>query len=851
MIGKLFGHYRILEKIGEGGMGEVFRARDERLGRDVALKLIRAASSNNPDHLRRFELEAQAAAALNHPNILAIYDVGIEGTIPYIVSELLQGKTLRERLSGGAIPVREAADYALQIAQGLTAAHEHLIVHRDLKPENLFLTNEGRIKILDFGVAKLQSAPEDNRSIENLPTVTKQGAIIGSVAYMSPEQLRARRVDHRTDIFSFGAILYEMLSGVRAFRGETEVDTMTSVLLEEPPDSNLDHASIPSGYRDIVKHALEKDPENRFQSAKDLVFALQTLSGSSSGRSAPMSAPKRPIVNLLPWTLVALLALAIGFLGLVHLLKPLPTRPGYTRLTSEAGTVYAARFASTGKAIVYSAAWNGNPVQVFTTVGDSLQAQPLSFKRADLLAISPQNDLAVALRGYHDGQMQTVGGMLARSPLAAGSPKELMPNVSSADFDPHGNLAIVHDSENRRRLEFPIGKVLYQTAGWISDVRFSPGGDRIAFMNHPTLWDNRGTISLVDLSSSHVANLTQEWESEQGLAWNGDEIWFTAAEKGTNLNLMAVKPGAKVRTVLDLPMGITLQDIAPDGRVLAALNSQRVALAFSTVGVEHDEDFSWHDWNVAKDISADGKSVLFEDASEAAGPAYVVALRKLDGSLPIRLGEGSAGGLSPDGNWAISISNDSPQHVTLLPTGPGQIKTVEIGGLSHIQSGFARFLPDGDRIITNANEPGQAERCYLLDVSGAKPRAITPDGVLCGPSSPDSRYIVGVRENTIISVYPVAGGAPQLLTHLAPNFLVAQWSNDAASFYGYHKGELPSRIYKAEIATGEEILLRELHPGVPAGVVMVAPVVVSRDGKLVAYSYNQTLSTLELISGLH
>src|SRR3984957_15340797 len=270
MTGQLVGHYRVLEKIGAGAMGEVFRARDERLGRDVALKLIRSTSSDNPDHLRRFEQEARAAAALNHPNILAIYDVGFEGTVPYIVSELLEGKTLGQRLSEGPIPAREAADYALQIAQGLTAAHDHLIVHRDLKPENLFLTNDERIKILDFGVAKLQTPAGDDRSIESLTTVTKHGAVIGTVAYMSPEQLRAKPVDHRSDIFSFGAILYETMSGCRAFRGETEVDTMTAVLREEPASANLDEAAIPAGYQDIVKHCLEKEAENRFQSAKDL-----------------------------------------------------------------------------------------------------------------------------------------------------------------------------------------------------------------------------------------------------------------------------------------------------------------------------------------------------------------------------------------------------------------------------------------------------------------------------------------------------------------------------------------------------------------------------------------------------
>src|SRR3984957_1107416 len=309
MAGQLLGHYRVLEKIGSGGMGEVFRARDERLGRDVALKLIRPASSDNPDHLRRFEQEARAAAALNHPNILAIYDVGFEGSVPYIVSELLEGKNLRQRLEEGPIPVREAADYALQIAHGLTPAHEPKIVHRDLKPENLFLTTDCRVKILDFGVAKWQAPAADDRPIESMTTVTKHGAMIGTVAYMSPEQLRGKPVDHRSDIFSFGAILYEMMAGARAFRGETEVDTMTAVLREEPASANLDEAAIPAGYQDIVKHCLEKEAENRFQSAKDLAFALQTFSGSSSFRAASRKT-KNIAPHALLWTLVCVLAVA-------------------------------------------------------------------------------------------------------------------------------------------------------------------------------------------------------------------------------------------------------------------------------------------------------------------------------------------------------------------------------------------------------------------------------------------------------------------------------------------------------------------------------------------------------------
>jgi hypothetical protein len=261
-------------------------------------------------------------------------------------------------------------------------------------------------------------------------------------------------------------------------------------------------------------------------------------------------------------------------------------------------------------------------------------------------------------------------------------------------------------------------------------------------------------------------------------------------------------------------------------------------------------ELSWHDWNVAKDISPDGKSVLFEDSSEAAGPGYAVALRKIDGTLPVRLGDGSAGGLSPDGKWAISISTGNPEQVMLLPTGPGQPRPVEITGLE-IQNGSSRFLANGQSLISNGNEAGRAPRCYVLDLTGGKPKPITPEGILCGPSSPDSQFVVGIRSNAAVALYPLAGGPPRPLAQLEPDFHPVQWSQDGSHLYGYRTGELPSKIYEVDISTGKQTVIRELRPGAPAGVVIVAPVVVSRDGTRFAYSYNENLSVLYLVSGLH
>ena len=854
MIGQLVGHYRVLEKIGAGGMGEVFRARDERLGRDVALKLIRPASSDNPDHLHRFEHEARAAAALNHPNIVAIFDVGFEGTTPYIVSELLEGKTLRQRLSEGPVPIRAATGYALQIAQALVAAHERRIVHRDLKPENLFITNDDRVKILDFGVAKLQAPTGDGRSADSLTTITKHGAVIGTVAYMAPEQLRGKGVDHRADIFSFGAILYEMLTGIRAFRGETEVDTMTAVLREEPPNSNLDQAAIPAVYQDVLRHCVEKDPDNRFQSAKDLAFALQTISGTSAFKISdlPDWRPRRRS-SWLPWAVVALLAIAVAILALSLLVRPPAPQLTYTRLTFEPGTIYAARFSADTRSVLYSAAWNNQPVRLFSTVGNSPLSQPLQFSDANLLANSHSDELALVLHGMHSGQLEIVNGMLASAPLAGGSPREILSDVRWADFDASGNLAVVHYVDGHCRLEYPVGKVLYESGGWIAHIRFSPDGKSIAFMEHPILWDYRAFIRVVDLSG-HMKTLTPEWESADGLAWrpDGKEIWFAAVGKGSNLNLAAVNLKGKTRMLLDLPVAIDLQDIAPDGRVLVSLNTTRLPMEYATRGSKEGVDLGWHDWNSPRDISRDGKIVLFEDASEAAGPNYAVAARKVDGSLPVRLGEGSSGGLSPDGKWAIAISPSQRSQIRLLPIGAGQPQTVNVSGVDHIHTGWARFLPNGERVAVNADLIGHASRCYTVELSTGVAKPVTPEGVVCGPVSPDGHSIIGTAADRSVAIYSLADGTLQQRIPDFDNTLVAvQWTDDGKALFCYRLGEFPSRVYRLQIATGRTEVVQEVKPGVTAGIVMLAPIVASRDGKYFAYSYNQTLSTLYLISGLH
>ena len=297
--GTILGQYEIRSPLGAGGMGEVYRAHDTRLNREVAIKVLPESLTADPDRLRRFEQEARAAAALNHPNILAVYQMATHEGVSYMVSELLEGETLRERLRRGPIPLRKAIDYGVQIAHGLAAAHEKGIVHRDLKPDNLFVTQDGRVKILDFGLAKLAqpkdaSGAECNRCVP-LPYGTEPGMVMGTVGYMSPEQVRGKTADHRSDIFAFGTILYEMVTGKQTFRKPTSAETMTAILNEDPPSISQVTAATPPGLQRVVHRCLEKNPEQRFQSASDMAFALEALSDTdmtpSTGSHAHLGEP--------------------------------------------------------------------------------------------------------------------------------------------------------------------------------------------------------------------------------------------------------------------------------------------------------------------------------------------------------------------------------------------------------------------------------------------------------------------------------------------------------------------------------------------------------------------------------
>src|SRR6266571_5535584 len=440
--GTRLGPYEIAGAVGAGGMGEVYRARDTRLERTVAIKILTESVAHDRERLERFQQEARILSALNHPNLMAIHDVGTQDGLHFLVSEFLEGQTLRERLGAGPLPQRRVNEYGLQIAKGLAAAHEKGIVHRDLKPENIFVLRDERVKILDFGLAKqsrVAASTADGATLTSA-NATMTGVVLGTVGFMAPEQVRAQPIDHRADIFSFGAILYEAVTGKRAFKGESNVETMNAIIHVEPPEFTDTGLHVNPGLERIIRRCLEKSPDRRFQSASDLAFALETMTSSSSAVVAPSPVRRRRY----GWAVLSVVVMAVVLGGLVRwwLAGTQPVQVKFSPVSFRSGTVYSARFAPDGQTIFYTAALEGGMPDLYSVRHDYPDSQPIGLPGARLLAISSQRQMALLLKASSLGHL-TWEGTLAIAPLG-GAPREVVEHVTSADWSPDGSkLAII------------------------------------------------------------------------------------------------------------------------------------------------------------------------------------------------------------------------------------------------------------------------------------------------------------------------------------------------------------------------------------------------------------------------
>jgi eukaryotic-like serine/threonine-protein kinase len=849
------GPYTVQSQIGAGGMGEVYRARDTRLGRDVAIKILPQSFARDPDRLRRFEQEAQTVAALNHPNIVAIFDVGEANGTPFLVSELLEGESLRAALDAGPLSQRKVIDYAVQLANGLAAAHDKGIVHRDLKPDNIFVCRDGRVKILDFGIAKLaaKGVESDGATLTSAQTVA--GTVIGTASYMAPEQVRGGVVDARTDMFAFGAVLYEMVSRKRAFQRDTTAETMTAILNDDPPEFPEIQPPVSPAMERIVRRCLEKDPERRFQSAKDLAFGLEALSqittGSHSASHAAIESAKPRPKGLMAAIAGAIALIAAAFAGgwwmarAGHNAPP----PQYKQITFRTGFVGNARFAPDGS-VVYTAVWDDGVRRLYLSrPGDNGSTQ-MDLKNADLLSISKNGELAIQLNGIGLGGYARTG-TLARLPMGGGAPREVLDNVQDADWAQDGeNMAVVRyvPETSHWRIEYPVGKIVFETINWISHPKISPDGKSIAFADHEnTIGDDEGSVAVIG-PDGHERKLSSGWSSLEGIEWSpsGDEIWFSASDSGAANNLRGVTLSGKLRDIANVPGGMWLQDVQ-NGSLLMVVEHERVNIRGLAPGEKEERELGWLGWSELRDISRDGTKILFEEEAEGGGPNYTVYVRDTNGSPPVRMGEGMGEAISPDNKWVITKPLKTG-NLSLVPTGAGESRQLTHDNISYSR---VRFFPDGKRLLASGIEGGHGARDYIVDVSTGVSKPVTPEGISGTALSPDAQDVAVVGPDGNPGIWSFGKNSMRTIPGVDAKYGITGWTSDGKSLYLVDRNdrEPVAKMYLVNLATGKIDFWREFGTNIRTLQTAGAPRF-SANGDAYAYIYVQVLSEAYVVKGI-
>ena len=859
--GARVGPYEVLASLGAGGMGEVYRARDTRLGREVALKVIADGAALDPERLKRFEQEARLAGSLNHPNLVVVFDVGSEGGAPFLVTELLEGESLRHRLSRGRLSLRTALELGVQIAEGLAAAHARGVVHRDVKPENVFLTSGGRAKLLDFGIAKL-TAPRAIEGTRNLLDTTltpegvgtRPGAVLGTPGYMSPEQVRGDPVDARTDIFSLGTVLYEMLAGAPAFPAKSFIESGHAILESEPPPLP---DSVPPSVDLLVRRCLEKEPARRFQSAADLAFDLGAATAPSSGRGrsiAPRGA-RSLLARLaqLGAVLALVAAVAIVTRSISRRLDA-PEFPKFERITFHEGGIGPARFTPEGR-VVFSAAFEGRPEQVYAHASGTPELQPLGLPPARLAAVSPKTGELAVLMGSGRYELVLPTGTLARVPAVGGVPRELAEDVAWAEWTGSGELAVARKRGGLTWIERPLGNKVWEGLNHIHDLRCSPDGEQLAFVHHPG--DAGSRIIVLDRHNTpHLLLTTSPGEFVYSLAWrpDGQHLRFpTTGPWGTKLSDVSLE--GQVRPLYQVPGTALLQDIAPDGRMLFSLVEQRRHIAMMRPGEATRRELTWLSNPVIADLSADGRKLLFQDA-DLWGISTVwqthAVLGATDGTPPKDLGPGIPLALSPDGR-TMAMTPRGGGRLLLVPTGAGRTEEVPLSGLL---VGIGQWSRDGQRLWIAARQNDRAQfRLFPVDV--ATRRLLEPiagsdvdadadfNAVLI---SPDDRWLAASGPDRVVTVYSLSKGEPIRLSSLQtdPRPFPAGWTSSGALWVGL-PGATP-RLVKLELPTGKIIRSVDIDLHEVDGDMEGARIV--PDESVIAVQYSVWRGRLELMTGI-
>lgn len=541
------------------------------------------------------------------------------------------------------------------------------------------------------------------------------------------------------------------------------------------------------------------------------------------------------------------------------------SQPRIKQLTFNHGVVHSAKFAPDEENIIYSAAWEENEFELFKVHRESSESSPSGLFNTGVFSVSPAGEIALALdrkflRGF------TSVGTLARQHISGGVPRPLLENVQSADWHPDkiclANasekecLAVVREIEGRNRLEYPVGKVLYETGGWISNPKFSPAGDKIAFIDHPTLADDSGAVAIVSLSGEKTI-LSDNWISAQGLVWNpsGEEIWFTAAKEGNSRAIHAVDLQGRTRLIYRGIGSITIHDLSKDGTALITFNKTRIRIAAKSAAEEKEHDLSWHDWSLVRDLSPDGKTILFTEAGESGGALYAAYIRKTDGSPALRLANGSALALSPCGKFALVRLLTTPQQLAIVPISAGDTKLLEaVKSNRFFYQPWACWFPDGRKILFAGNEAHCGTKLYVQETNG-EPVCITPEtegAEISTPHSvsPDGKFVVFINSDRRVYLYSTDTAESTLLPRLEPDYLPIAWSANGKYIYVRERGQVPAIIFRYELETGKKEQILELMPKDRTGVHEILRILLTPDAASYAYSYTRELSDLFIIEGL-
>jgi len=836
-------------------MGVVYKAVDSRLGRTAAIKILSSGVLNS-ERERRFVQEAKAASSLNHPNIVTIYDIDtqdVEGKpVQYIAMEFVAGETLDHLIGKKGLKTRDVLKYAVQIADALAAAHAAGIVHRDLKPSNVIVSQQGVVKVLDFGLAKLSEAGQADAYAETMhgdgAPLTEEGTILGTVAYMSPEQADGKKVDHRSDIFSFGSVLYEMATGQRAFSGGSKLSSLSAVLYKDPQPASQAGADIPPELDRIIARCLKKDPERRWQTMADVKVALEELrdeldaTNFSGAIQAPRARSKSPRARL--WAGLGVLAGVLLGLALAMTYEQRFSRPAeppsFQRLTFRRGDVTSAKFAP-GDTVVYSAEWDGATSALFSAQPGNHESRALALPSARVLAISPRGEMAILLGGEDVGT-------LARVPFGGGSPREALEGVSGADWGPDGeSLAVVRAMGGKYRLEYPIGTVLYETEKRPPMMpRVSQDGRLVAFFDFDV---EVGDYALCIIGANHPRQvLSRGWRAIGALNWSPDnrEIWFSGGQPGADPALYAVTLSGVQRLVTQTGGMIVMQDVARDGRVLLSTVNSRLGILYAPREGAPQRDLSWLDSSLIYELSNDGQSLVFVELSNGQGRNSAIYLRKTDGSPAIQLGYGNRPSLSPDGKWVACIHHELDRSsLMLLPTGPGESKFPKIDGI-HIDG--VEWFPENKRILFTGNETGHQMRTWIYDPETNKTTPVTSEGKRGIRVSPDGKWFITVDPHKLLMT-PVGGGDAKTMVDLEPGESVVRWSGDGRYLFLQQRDPASIKISRLEIATHHKepwLVVKAPEPGAT----FFGPLALSADGKACASTFQRDLANLFLVRGL-